>query len=246
MAVTHGKSTKVYIAGFDLSSVLSDVEVNSEYGEAEDTAFTDTAKSFLLGFRSGEFSGSGQWDGAAGKSDVRFNTQMNGTKVPVTVVWTGTTPADATLVSAAGGNMVETQYNMGGGVGDIVPVDISGRLDGGTAFGYCLALDRADTAVTDVGVDVDFEVATGTGTFYWLANLHVTAFSGTDGTWAVKAGTDGVTYGNTITTFTSVTAVNTGECKTGTNATSWRYARLECTVDNYTSATVTAMLARMS
>ena len=246
MSVIHGKATKIYMAEFDLSAVLSEIEVTSEFGEAEDTAFTDTAKSFLIGFRSGELKAKGQWDGAVGKTDVRFNTQMNGTKVPVTIVWSGTTPADATAVSAAGGNMAETKYNTGGGVGDIVPVDISGRLDGGAAFGYCLCLDKAFTSTGD-GADVDFGVATGSGTFYYLANLHCTAVTSGSGTntFLVKGGTDGVTYGNTITTFSNIAAVGS-ECKTGTNATSWRFAQITCTALASTSMTMTAMLARMS
>jgi hypothetical protein len=232
------------MAEFNMSNVLSEVEVSSERAEAEDTGFTDTAKSYLLGHRSGEFSASGQWDGAAGKTDVRFNTQMNGTKVPVTVVWTGTTPADATLVAAAGGNLAETQYDMGGGVGDIVPVEVSGRLDGGAAFGYCLALD-SDLVAVGGGVDVAIGDQ-GTETWYFLANLHVISFTGTSGTYTVTAGTDGVTYGTTLTTFTAVTGA-TSECKTGsTTVDGLAYVRLEMTVDTaVTAASITAMFARM-
>lgn len=244
MAVTHGKSTKIYIGAYDLSSVLSEVEVSSERAEAENTAFTNTAKSFLLGHRSGEFSASGNWDGAAGKTDVQFNTQMNGTKVPVTVVWTGTTPTENGFVAAAGGNMAQTQYDMGGGVGDVVPVEVSGRLDGGAAFGACLELDKTRTAL-GTSVETIFPEAAANPNS-WLANLHATSVTAmTTFTCLVKVGTAEGTWGTTLTTFSNVTGV-TSECKTGTSTALWRYAVADVTVFTGTSITYTVMLARMA
>lgn len=70
MAVTHGKDACLKLDDDggtlrDVSAAINSVDFNEVVELAEDTAFGDSAKSFIVGLRDATFSVSGLWDDAA-------------------------------------------------------------------------------------------------------------------------------------------------------------------------------------
>jgi hypothetical protein len=242
MAFLKGKDVRVFWGEYDVSSYFSDYSAEQSIAEIETTTFTATAKTFLTGLREGKLSLNGYYDPTlVSGSDALLNTALTGgTAKVVSICNAGSTWAIGDRGVLA--SLKETKYNIKGGVGGAVEVAADGRADGGVDYCSCLHITgTAETSSTNsTGVESPTGAATTNG---FAANLHATVCTSGTATIAIKGGSDNVTFGTTVTTFTALATTPTSEQKTGTGTVP-RYCRAESTLASTPSYQYAVFLAR--
>jgi hypothetical protein len=239
----HSRNTRIFWGGYDVTSYFSDYTATQKVDDVDTTTFTSAstpAKTFLLGFKEGEIKLNGLYDATATSGpDALLSTGLgNATATNLSICNASATWALADRGMSA--TLRETTYNVKGSVGSAVAIEAGGKADGGVDYTSCLhTTTTAETSSTN-STGVSF-VTASTGA--WAAYLHATACTGT-ATIAIKTGTDNVTFGATLTTFTGLTTAVTSEQKTGTSSTSWIYARVESTLASSPSYNYAVFLAR--
>ncbi len=235
MADQHGKSTKVLIDQFDVSSYLNQATAASERELAEVTAFGDDDKAYLAGIGSGRVTLGGFWDPAANASDSIFNTALSGDQLVVSASPQGASAVGqrAVLVHAR-----QTDYGISVSTSEAVQLTSDGMGDGAFRRGVVLHELTAETGNGDYA-SVDGSASTSNGA---VAHLHVTAFSGTNATIIVEDSADDAVFSSLIS-FSSVTGV-TSERGTATGTVE-RYVRAAITGGTFTSVTFVVTFARL-
>jgi hypothetical protein len=66
----HGKKTRVFINGTDMSPFLNEATTTQEIETAETTTFGDDDKTYMTGLSDGTISSSGLFDSSVGASDA--------------------------------------------------------------------------------------------------------------------------------------------------------------------------------
>jgi hypothetical protein len=218
MAFIHGKNTNVLVDEFDLTAYLNQGSVSKKAQAVKTTVFGLDDHTYIGGLEEGSASLGGLFDGAASAVDEVLNTALGGTQV-VTVAW----PGYATIGNAAA--MLQSKqasYQIRAINNDAVRVNAGLTGDTGVRFGLILHPLVARTAGANF-TSVDNTASTSSGS---VAQLHVTAFTGTNATVKVTDSTDDSIFAD-LHTFSSVSGV-TSERSTATGTVN-RYARVELT-----------------
>lgn len=222
---THGKDTKVFANGYDLSTFLSSVSVSGEADTAETSTLGTTAKTYIAGLRDATITADGFFSSEVGGSDERLAAQL-GTSVVFTVVLS----ADAVGAHGYGMTAIETSYEAGAEIGGATAVSMEGQSTVGQEAIRVLNALSAVTA-TGTGTSVDNLASTTSG---FAAYLHVTAASGTTPNMVAKVqhSADNSTWAD-LATFTAVTAANAYQRVAGTGTVN-RYLRAQYTITGTT------------
>lgn len=233
MAFIHGKSAAVLFQATDLSAFLNSWDTTLTADTAEVTCFGSGSKAYVAGGKDATISLSGFFDGAASAVDEVLAAAIAGTKV-ITLAEAGVgTIGNRALV----GQAIHTSYQVSAPVGDAVTISAEAQVTGGMSSGVVLA-DLAARTATGNTSSVDKGASSANGL---MANVHVTAFTGTDITVKVAHSADNNTWADLIT-FTQLTAAG-AENKTVTGTVN-RYLRIT-TTGTFTSATFAVAAARL-
>jgi len=76
MAFSHGKNTKVYCNGYDLTSYLTSIEVPSTADVSETSTFGNNSKTYIAGLKDATVSIEGFYDGSSDAIDEVLNAAL--------------------------------------------------------------------------------------------------------------------------------------------------------------------------
>jgi hypothetical protein len=161
-----------------MSGFLREVGVEAMIDLVDSTVFNSTSKTYVPGNKDGKFSFSGLFDNSSATlgSDVAFNTGIAGAQTPISTAWDGWTQGNRAALALA----KEASYSIPASRDDLVKVEAEFQADGGVEFGAVIHSPvTADTATGDDAASADFG-ATSTTSVGFAANIHVTAFTGTN------------------------------------------------------------------
>lgn len=243
MAFRHGKSTKVLVNAYDLSSFLRETSVSANVETAETTTYgvTGDAKTYVTGHRDATVSFGGLFDGDADAVDeVLTGVLGSDTDVVFTVGQDGGLVVGRRCVL---GQTIETKYDVTSPIADVVQVSADFQLDGPVTYGVTLdALSSVSS--TSNGTAVDNSVATTNG---GDATLHVIANTRNGNiTVKVQHSTDNSTWADLATFATVSSSTKTSErLSVASGTTVNRYLRVSYTVAGSTgSATIAVAFGR--
>lgn len=216
----HGKTARLWIDQFELTSYFNDFVMNAKATTADATVFGKGAKTFIGGLKEGQISAKGFYDSAAAGSDQELaNALGRSTNMVVTFSPNGgVTQGSRAVVSSA----AETDYTVTAPVANTVGVAMTAQADSGLSTGVVLfdptvvlsaappvTTGTASTTVAAGSNTVNTNTFTGSGTL----NVAATAGFQSAGAIIVATGTTPayITYtGTTGTTFTGCTTVSGG------------------------------------
>lgn len=234
MAFVHGKGTGVLVGAYDLTSYFNNAAPAKTVDASEVTTFGRDDKVYIAGREGGTLSLGGFFDGDANAVDDRLTASF-GAQVPISVAWSGfaTLGNPAVILQAR-----ETSYDITSPAGDAVSVTAQAEADGGVRMGGVVVAPLAARTSTGALTSVDGSASSAFGA---KANLHVTAFTGTNVTIKVQHSADNSTFADLIT-FDSVTGVTTQHSTV--SGTVNRYVRVNVTAGTFTSVTFAVVFAR--
>lgn len=233
MAAQHGKGTALLVDQYDLSGYLNNADWSRTADTHETTTYGKDSKTYIPGLMDGTVSVEGLHETAAGSTDPVLASALGATAGQiVSLLLQGQTQGGRAKI----GRSELTGYDTSSPVSDIVSVSAEFQGDGGIWGGVVLAPLAARTATAN-GTTQDDTAATTAG---WVANLHVTAVSGTtpSDTVNVQHSVDGTTWVD-LGTFTAVTAVGSQQI-TGTGTVN-RYVRVVDTITGTTPSITRAV-----
>lgn len=233
MPFQHGKSASVLFASTDLSAYLNSWDATLTADTAEVTCFGAGAKAYIAGGKDATVSLSGFFDGSAAAVDEVLAAAIGGTRV-ITLAEAG---VGAIGNRALVGQAIHTSYQVTAPVADAVTISAEAQVTGGMASGVVLAELAARTATGNTTA-VDNGASSANGL---VANLHCTAFTGTDITIKVQHSADNSSWVDLIT-FTQLTAAG-AENKAVTGTVN-RYLRVNLS-GTFTTATLAVAAARL-
>ena len=240
MAFTHGKTTCVYLNGYDLSPFLNSVEVARSVDTAETSTFSVASKTYITGEVDSQLNFEGLYDDAAKASDVVLAAALaNNT------IWTWY-PGKLSTANNTGYGFVgiQTGYTPSSTITDAVKI-----------VGSCQGSD--DVASRELGVSLHLmgeETTTGTGTIIddntdASANGASAYLQATDVTGTVELVVEhssNATFSadvSTLLSFTNISADNIAERIEVTGAVK-RYIRASWTVGSGETLTFNVLFCR--
>lgn len=236
MQGSSGATARVLFAEFNLSLNISNTDVAIASDLEDSTTYGDTGHEFTPTLLNGTISMSLFFSAVAGESDpvlVAALATSNGQ--PLTFFPTG---FDANSKRAALALTRASGYQVGGAVAGLVVSSYNAQSDGGIFGGIVLHLLQAETAGGNT-TGIDNTAATANG---GAANLHVTAFTGTNIIIKVQDSVDNSVWTDLIT-FTTVTGVTSQNSTLAVGSTVKRYLRVLWS-GTFTSATFCVAFAR--
>lgn len=196
MAGTHGKDARVYIQGYDLSSLLTSVAPDMSTDVAEISGLGSTDKSYVAGQNDATLALDGIFDGAANQTDEVLEAALGVS--PCVVCWLP--QGDGFGKTVYGFSAIETAY------GPTTSIDDAGK--------FTAAMQSSVSAERGVILHaLGAEVTTGDGTAHdngaattagGAAYLQATAATGAT-VIKVRDSADNVTFADLVT-FTSFAA----------------------------------------
>jgi len=165
----HGKTTGVYLAGFNASPFFNSYESARTVDTHETTPFESNDKTYSVGLNDGTASLSGFYDVAAaglGGDELLDALYNQGADFPMSVF------LDGGVVVGRAARMAQvnqTSYAVSAAVGDMITTKADLTVDGGIRYGKCLNA-KAPITGTVTGAPADFGLPGGLGDFLDTAN----------------------------------------------------------------------------
>lgn len=172
MPARHGKTTGVYLAGFNASPFFNSFESARTVETHETTPFESDAKTYSAGLNDGTMSLSGLYDTNAtstGGDDLLQALYAAEGDFPASVFLDGGVIVGRNCRMAT---VIQSSYNISAGVGDMVSTKADLTVDGGVRFGKCLNA-KAPITGTVTGAAADFTATDWLATNGGIAHLHV-------------------------------------------------------------------------
>jgi hypothetical protein len=170
MAFLHGKKTKIYLAGYDISSYFNEISSTNTVETGETTTFGGSgyAKTYVVGLQDGTISAKGLFDGAALAIDAQLSSIL-ATDVDTHILY-GITGLNATNDPVRFGAARPTNYQVSSPVGDVVSASADFQSDGGVQLGIGLVPTTASASGNATSYD-----GTASSTKGAVYQFHVTA-----------------------------------------------------------------------
>ena len=170
MAFLHGKQTKVYLAGYDVSMYFNEISHANSVETAETTTFANSgdAKSYVPGLRDGTVSMSGMFDGDTDAIDDQVTAILStDTNTHVLYAVTGLAAVNDPVRFAA---VRPTSYQVSSPVGDVVSASVDLQADAGVLLG--IGLNPTSASASGNATSQDQTGSSINGVVY---QFHVTA-----------------------------------------------------------------------
>jgi len=200
-------NVRLFAAAADLTTVNNQIALTAEAESKDTTAFAPTGGVWheeLSGIRSTQITGAGQWEATdLSKIDDAAWANFANAAVPISVC--PATAADGALAWVSQYN--ETNYQLGGAVGDVAPWSLTGKGTWPLARGQVLANPTARTA-TGTGTALQLGAVSATQKLYVAA--HFFSVAGTTPSCTIAIQSDnavGFPSPATVTTLTAQTAI---------------------------------------
>lgn len=166
----HGKTTGVYLAGFNASPFFNSFETARTVETHETTPFESEAKSYSAGLNDGTMALSGFYDlnGVAGTSGDELLQALYVAEAdfPASVFLDGGVVVGRTCRMAT---VIKSGYSISAPVGDMVTTKADLVVDGGVRYGKCLNA-KAPVTGTVTGAAADFGAAAPAGDWNTSSN----------------------------------------------------------------------------
>lgn len=168
--IRHGKTTGVYLAGFNASPFFNSFETARTIDTHETTPFESESKTFSAGLNDGSASLSGFYDTnltGTGGDDLLQALYVAEADYPMSVFLDGGVVVGRACRMA---NVLSSSYAISAPVGDMVTTKADLLVDGGVRYGKCLNAKAPVTNAVVTGAAADFGAAAPTGD--WLASSN--------------------------------------------------------------------------
>jgi hypothetical protein len=209
MTIPHGKDTKVYAGGYDLTAYFRSISVGGQADTAERSTFGDSSKEYIAGLREASLSGETILDGgtAVGTGDLFLSGLLGGTAWNW-IVWMGGDSLGSRGVALPS---LEVSYEPSAEISDVVVASVEGQSSGGFDGVTALA-GLAQRSASGNGSDPGDGIAGGSN-FGWAAYLYATAVAGSPTlTVSIQDSADNSTFAGLVGgTFTNVTAARAAQ-----------------------------------
>jgi hypothetical protein len=234
MAFVAAKGSVVVGDAVGLTGYLNQYSSGRSQQAINTTTFGNDDEAYTPGLLSASLTVGGLFDGDAGASDATFSTMVDSQSTNLVTVGHG---GDAIGDGAYLFNGVCTNYGITGAHNDAVRLNVGFEGSAAVRNGVMLHAVGAETGTGNYA-SVD---QTASSTFGGVANLHVTAFTGTNVTIKIQDSANDSTWADLIT-FSSVTGT-TQERATVTGSVD-RYVRAIISAGTFTSVTFAVAFAR--
>lgn len=131
----HGKDTAVYVDEFDLTTYMTASTTTTQNEVAETTAYASSAKSYILGLRSGTISANGLWSGDTDGSDEELQAIIG--SAALVTIREGSAAIGGRAVLA---RVNETNYTITNPVADISAISCEFECTPGSVSNLTFAL----------------------------------------------------------------------------------------------------------
>lgn len=234
MAFQAGKGSIVVGDSVGLTGYLNQYSAPRSQQAINTTTFGNDDEVFLPGLLSASLTVGGLFDASASASDPTFASMVDSqTTHLVTVGHGGGAIGDGAILF----NGVCTQYGITGAHNDAVRLNVGFTGSAAVRNGVMLHALEAETGTGNFS-SVDQTASSSNG---GIANLHVTAFSGTNCTIKVQDSANNSTWADLIT-FSSVTGVT--QQRATVTGTVDRYVRCIISAGTFSSVTFAVSFAR--
>ncbi|MFA5401766.1 MAG: hypothetical protein WC359_15045 [Dehalococcoidia bacterium] len=123
----HGKSTRVYVNGYNLSTSLQSISSPASADVVETTPFNTSDKTYISGgAKSGTLTFGGLWAGSTVQTDYVLNAALGGT----TAIWCYYPAGDSTGSVGRGFKSKNNSYEVTAPVAGVVSISGGGQLTG--------------------------------------------------------------------------------------------------------------------
>lgn len=175
MAMFVYDNVRLFVGGCDFTTRSNKAELTVDYEEKDSTNFGSSGwKEVLAGLAASALGAEGQWEaGDLGKVDNQIWASL-GSVGGYTIAPDGAAVGDLCYLSQA----LESQYKIGGAVGDIAPWSMT--LAGAWPVARGAIAHPPGTARTATGTGTAIELGAVSASQYIYSTLHVLSISGTD------------------------------------------------------------------
>lgn len=192
----HGKSTKVYIGGYDATDTLNQSGYNGAVEPADVTCFGASDKAFISGLITTETSAGGVYSGGTAEAETWLGSLFAGTP-EAWVMWKdGDTFGNRGWAHPA----IVSSYDIADDLGDAVKFTVAGQ--GSDAKVDHVVSLRALAAATGTAAGTNHDGGAAASNGGWAAYLNVVSGTVSAGTVIVEHSVDGATSWATLATFT--------------------------------------------
>lgn len=260
MAFKHGKSTQIFVDGYEVSTYLTDATITSTGETTETTTFTASSKAYTNGLRSGTLSLSGMFEASTDidptgttKTFDQFMQSLNGAAAPSTVTVVPYTMAAGSWVKSAYARM--TSYDVSSPVADVVSASTDWECghDGSDSSLVYAAAWAAESMTAGSAVTPSASVTVNGSTVNsgasspngYLISWHIVANT-SDTTQEIKVqhSTDGSAWSDLATLETVSAGTLSSGVAGSTSGTVNQYLRFQFSASgSYTSGTITPIIS---
>jgi hypothetical protein len=175
MAFTHGKATKVYASGYDLSAFLNSADISGNADMAETSTFGSVYKSYVAGLIDGKMSLAGYFDSAVGGVDELLSPLLS-----QPVVMTVLPQGDVKVARGRAMSGVEVSYGINASLDGAASITMEATTKIGGVEAVVVDTIKADKTATgnDAAGVISPTAAPTTGG--WAAYLHCFSMAGTN------------------------------------------------------------------
>ena len=205
MAFRHGKDSKIYGNGYDLTSYFSSLNTPFTQETVETTTFSKSNKTKLAGVGDGSMSGEGYYDPSANAADEVLRAAM-GTAAGI---WAHLPAGDTAGYPAIMISSIGTSYEVVASTDAAVSFSMEGECDQDGVVGGLIVTPYGAVVATGNGATLDNAASSANGA---IIDLQVFAIAGAapSVTLEVRHSTDNFGASNDLLgTFTVVTAAPT-------------------------------------
>jgi hypothetical protein len=225
VAFSHGRDSKVWFGGYDLTGYLSEANSQTAGDLAEASPFGSTVKGWVGGKSDATLSAGGFYDGSADAVDEVFAAALNGVAREMTHLIAG----DALGARGRSMTAVETQYEVTTPADGVAGISMEAQSAVGPEPVFVVHPKGAETATGEDATAVDGGATPGATSESWAAYLHVFAVAGTGTptlTARIQDSADNSTFADvTGGAFAAKTAIGSERIAGAAGATLRRYVR---------------------
>ena len=219
MSFYHGRTAKVYLNGYSVSTYFDNVSVSMSADIVETTVFTDAAKSYVMGQKSATLAAEGFGAGSTSEIDQHLEDAISTSEN----IWLWY-PHESVGMSGYGMKGYNTQYDVKASISGAVRVAAACQSNVGKEPVKCVRVLAVATASSSGAALDNGAKSTNGGAGY----LQVTATNTSDAAIAIDHSSDGSSWA-TVATFATA-PLNASAQRVAIDGEIRRYVKASCTL----------------
>ena len=240
---SHGRSTKVYANGIDLTAFFRSAGLDAARDTADVSTFGGADKDFLAGLYGGSFNADGFYSGAASDAQMILDAAL---RAGTPVLWSYLPEGEAASAFGNGFSSLQNKHTVSASITDANRISVGAQASGAIIGGISMAplTQLTNAAPGTPGIDLGAGFAAYTKV---RAILQATQIGGGDSSVAViiqmADSSDFATGPVTAITFATVTAIG-AQLSAEATVTGKRYLRVLGTLTSGETMTCQCILMR--